>query len=111
MVHSRPRSAAGRNAGAGMVTDPTAAPTPEEIVADDWLNQKMADPGFREGFLMELAKVNEGKIRAAVAAETARCAVVCINRWAEETDHSRRNALSHGCIASAAAIRAEVKHD
>jgi len=81
--------------------DPPAAPTAEERA--DSIN--LGAPAETEEGAVRQWVADE--IRAAVAAETERCAVACINRWTEETDLTRRNALSRGCIASAAAIRAE----
>ncbi len=46
------------------------------------------------------------EIRTAVEAQKEIDAEACIDRWRSEPDHTRRNTLSHGCIASAAAIRA-----
>ena len=44
-------------------------------------------------------------VRAAVEAQKEKDAEACVDRWTNESDLTRRNALSHGCIASAAAIR------
>ena len=57
---------------------------------------------YRQGVNTEVAHASAEARRD----ERARCAALCQRIWTSETNIKKQNRLSHGCIASAAAIRA-----
>ena len=77
--------------------------TPE---TEDWFTKKCRDPEFVKAYLEELRKDYAEDIRDAGEAMQERCAEACRDTFTQEADLTRQNKLSHGCIASAAAIRA-----